>query len=133
MMRGCVVVCGWVGPPVTMRGCVVVCCWVGPPVTMRGCVVVCGWVGPPVTMRGCVVVCGWVGPPVTMCGCMVVCGFRGIISGGPPLVLTSNVGASIAQLIKSPDLQSIDRRFEPYCRQGVFLVWAFSKPLTPNC
>jgi len=24
-------------------------------------------------------------------------------------------------------------RFEPHWRRGLFLVWAFSKPLTPNC
>ena len=31
---------------------------------------------------------------------------------------------------KKLDLQSIERRFEPYCRQSVFLALAFSKPLT---
>jgi len=34
---------------------------------------------------------------------------------------------------KKPDLKSIDRRFEPHCRRGVFLVWVYSKPLTSNC
>ena len=34
---------------------------------------------------------------------------------------------------KSLDLQSKDSRFEPLCQRDVFLVWAFSKPLTPNC
>jgi len=34
---------------------------------------------------------------------------------------------------KSLDLQSKDCRFGPHCRWGGFLVWAFSKPLTPNC
>jgi len=42
-------------------------------------------------------------------------------------------GARIAQLVKSLDLQSKDCRFKPHYQRGVFLVWAFSKPLTPNC
>jgi len=43
------------------------------------------------------------------------------------------LGARIVQLVKNLDLQSLDRRFEPHCQRGVFLVLAFSRPLTPNC
>jgi len=40
------------------------------------------------------------------------------------------MGARIAQLVESLDLQSVDRASKP---AGFFLVWDFSKPLTPNC
>jgi len=41
-------------------------------------------------------------------------------------------GPEIAQLVKSLDLHFRDCKFEPHCRRGAFLVWAFRKPLTPN-
>jgi len=35
------------------------------------------------------------------------------------------LGARIAQLVKSLDIQFIDHRFEPHCRRGVFRVSVF--------
>ena len=40
---------------------------------------------------------------------------------------------SSRDLVKSLNLHSTNCRFGPHCWQGVFLLWAFSKPLTPNC
>ena len=33
---------------------------------------------------------------------------------------------------KTPSWRFIERRFKPHRQRGVFLVWAFSKPLAPN-
>ena len=44
--------------------------------------------------------------------------------------VTKMLSAWEAQLVKSLDLHSKDCRFQPQAA-GIFLVWAFSKPLTP--
>ena len=41
--------------------------------------------------------------------------------------------ARIGQLVKSLDLQSIDRSFQSHYLRGGFFVWAFSEPLNLNC
>jgi len=46
---------------------------------------------------------------------------------------TSHRFTLIAQLVHAWIWKSMDRRFEPHFQRGVFLVWAFSKPLASNC